>query len=449
MRASASEPAGGDKAGVRASASEPAGGDKNGRDATSHAGPRPVAAADSVAALARLVLNFRLVTVLLSVLYSGFGDASTALLPVVILVAGVASSVPVMLWARIGPVLVRHPAILFADVVLALGVLLLTGVQGPFVYYTLASAFLAGVLYDVLGGLLLSGVLLLGYFLVVEVHRPLTGLEPDFHVLVALPSLFVLSALGAVAVRRLLQRQSLMQADRVVAEATAARLAERERLAREMHDALGKTVHGIALSAAVLPDWVRERPAEASARARQVTDAAQRAAAEARELISDLRSDRLDEPLEQAAERFLDTWAGASGLTVRRCLQPVRGPGPSARYELFCVLKELLRNVERHADAMTVKVILRQPGARVELCVEDNGRGFSESPEIAAFAGEGHFGLLGCRERVERVGGRISLGAAERGGARVTVTLPSDARVGLAGEALGPVQASAPARGAA
>ena len=86
---------------------------------------------------------------------------------------------------------------------------------------------------------------------------------------------------------------------------------------------------------------------------------AQVAAEEARGLISDLRSDTLDRPLGDALERYVREWSERNGIAARLQADGVDLPHPGTRYELFCIVREALENVERHAGATQVQVLLR------------------------------------------------------------------------------------------
>ena len=148
------------------------------------------------------------------------------------------------------------------------------------------------------------------------------------------------------------------------AERRAAAGAERARVAREMHDSLGKTLYGIALAARGLSHRVEAEAPGAAAAARDLSAAAQVAAEEARGLISDLRSDTLDRPLGDALDRYVREWSQRNGIAAHLQADGVDLPHPGTRYELFCIVREALENVERHADATQVRGAAARRGAR-------------------------------------------------------------------------------------
>jgi signal transduction histidine kinase len=371
------------------------------------------AAADAVAALGRLVLDFRMLVLLFSLLALAVGPPVPGL-TLAILVALFASFVPLMGWRRLAPWLMRHPLVLFADVVLTVGILLFTGVEGPFLYYTLGTAFLAGVLYGWVGGVLFPVTLVLGYLYVLELRAPLGDSVGGFQALIGVPTLMILAGVGAASIRQVLMRVAR-------AEAALGHAAERARLAREMHDSLAKTLHGLALAAAALPVWIAREPDRAARDARSLAHAAQVAAGQASELIGDLRSDRLDTPLHETVRRYVDEWSHRTGIPVVLDADPVDSVGPSARYELFCILKEALRNVERHASATAAAVRLGvSDDGRVRLSVADDGVGLGPcTPDLAQLAADGHYGLVGMAERAQRAGGRLDVRPAHPTGVEI------------------------------
>jgi signal transduction histidine kinase len=93
--------------------------------------------------------------------------------------------------------------------------------------------------------------------------------------------------------------------------------------------------------------------------------------------------------------------------------------------DLLRVGQEALTNAVRHAGARTVRVRLEYGGAQVSLRIEDDGRGFDVDTNGAATNGGG-FGLRGMRERVEQVGGTLSVESLPGRGTQITATVPLD-----------------------
>jgi signal transduction histidine kinase len=253
----------------------------------------------------------------------------------------------------------------------------------------------------------------------------MASLSSDFQAIVGTPSLYVLLAVGGAAVRDLLVRQARMEAALRAAREQAAHGEERARLARELHDTLGKTLHGISLLAGVLPMWIRRNPERAIREARALASAAGDAAAQARELQAGMRADRLDRPLEAVVRQTAEVWANEyDAAQVHLEIQPIPGLKPDQRIELLGILREALRNVQRHARARHVWVELLDGEETVKLRVRDDGCGLSGISDLDRMAAQGHFGLLGMRERVERVGGQLAITPSDPSGVVITAQVP-------------------------
>lgn len=382
----------------------------------------------AVAALARLVLDYRIVTLAVASAALRFADVESGVdLPLLLLGLGVANALPLLRWGRVAPFMMRHPVVLAADYLVTLGVLLVTGVDGPLLSYTLGTAFLAGVLYGRRGAGVFAALMVVGYAYALTLGpTPVRG----FQQVIGTPSLYVLLVAGAAAVRSLLVRRAEVEAELAIVRTEAATAQERARLARELHDSLGKTLHGMAMLAGGLPRWLERDPARAAQEACVLGASAERAAEQARDLLHGMRADRLELPLPEAVAGFVTSWSQLSGVAAELALEPVPGVGAEARYELFWVLREALRNVERHAGADKVRVGLAAERGQVELTVADDGVGLGE-PDLERLAMAGHFGLVGMRERAESVGGELTLRPRSPRGtllvARVPATVARDA----------------------
>ena len=287
------------------------------------------------------------------------------------------------------------------------------GPASPFFLYTLGTPLLAGLLFRTTRRRSCSAAaMLVGYYVLVVLSG--NGLDElrahearDIQALVVLPALYPLAAAGGAAVRGLLDRQAVTQLALASAERRAAAGAERARVAREMHDSLGKTLYGIALAARGLSHRVEAEAPGAAAAARDLSASAQVAAEEARGLISDLRSDTLDRPLGDALERYVREWSDRNGIAAHLQADGVDLPHPGTRYELFCIVREALENVERHAGATQVQVLLRDMAPDVVLSVVDDGVGIDGDGDARSLQTNGHYGLIGMAERGERIGATV------------------------------------------
>ncbi len=380
-----------------------------------------------LASACRLILNVR-AGILLVTLISLSQEEHRELTAAAIVVAAAASLIPVLKWDKVGPAIVRHPSYLAGELVLAALILILTGVDSPFFFFTLGTALLGGLVYGYPGAALFSAMLIVVYGYAIHVRAPFDDTATDFRTVVVLPALYPLVAVAGAGARRLLDRQAAAEAALADQERTLATQAERERLARDMHDSLAKTVHGIGFAALALSRRIRVDPAGAEEDARRLAEDARTAAQEARELLSGLRGrDDAELPLPTAIRSEAARWGARTGVRVGGSLDDV-GPLPSlALRELRWILKEALANVERYAHATRVNVHLRRLGDRVTLTIADDGDGFEAPEALDALTGVGSFGLAGMQERARLAGGDLSIESEPGEGCVVSAWVPAGA----------------------
>ncbi|MET9883012.1 sensor histidine kinase [Streptomyces sp. NPDC006430] len=219
--------------------------------------------------------------------------------------------------------------------------------------------------------------------------------------------------------RELIEELIATRAELAAAERDAGILAERERLAREIHDTLAQGLSSIQL---LLRAAERSLPQDAPAlehigRARE---AAQENLAEARRFVRALTPPDLEHGSLAAALERLCT--AAPGPRVRFCLSGVPRVLPTP-YEvaLLRIAQSALANVVRHAGAGRAEITLTFMDTSVTLDIVDDGEGFDPS---SAPSGEGGFGLPAMRSRAESLGGLFTVESAPGQGTAVAVTLP-------------------------
>ncbi len=362
------------------------------------------------------ILAFRAGILLMTVVALLAEDGDKALPSAAILVAAVTTAIPLRYWDRVGPTLVRHPGYLAGELVLATLILLMTGVNSPFFYYTLSTALLGGLVYGWPGAALFSVMLIGVYFWVVSVR------DEEAATLV-MPAFYPLIAAAGAALRGLLDRQA-------ETESELASQSERTRLARDMHDSLAKTVSGMGFAALGLARRIERDPEGAADEARRLAEDARQATREAREIIVGLRSDAGEQlPLDATLEAEARRWSAASGVGVVLMIEEVGELHPVAARELEWILREALGNVDRHARASSVTVRLRRLGGRAVLTVADDGQGFDVPDELEELARGRHFGVTGMRERAQLAGGDLSVESAAGEGCVLSVWMPTDAPV--------------------
>jgi signal transduction histidine kinase len=341
-------------------------------------------------------------------------DVQLRLTALAIVAAGLTSLVPLRFWHRVGPVLVRHPAYFAAELVLSTVILVLTGTESPFFYYTLATALLGGLLYGWAGAALFSPILVAVYYWVISVRSGVDEVASTFQTDLGQPALYLLVAAAGAGARGLMDRQAAAEAQLAAQERYLAAEAERSRLARDMHDSLAKTVSGIGFAALALSRQIERDPKAAAEEARRLADDARQATREAREIITGLRADERDAPLPLpiALKAEAERWAAAEGIPLDLAIEDVGELGAVAARELEWILREALRNAERHAHATRVAVRLRMLGGRAVLTIADDGEGFEVPDDLDELSRGRHFGVTGMRERAQLAGGDLMVESA-------------------------------------
>lgn len=319
-------------------------------------------------------------------------------------------------WQLIVPRLLGHPILVAADVAASFVALKIGGTAGPFLLSTVITAAVAGLLFRWRGMLAISALQVFWYYLTLAAaHLPAS--ERTYQILVGQPLYYPLIGFAGVALRKLID-------DLADAEATAAAAEERTRLAREMHDSLAKTLRGIALATAALPMWTRSDPERAVEESARIAAGVEVASREARDLISGLRDDTVTMPLPEAVREVAERWGTAQGIDVHCDIDPRVDLPLSVRYEAVAICSEALTNVARHAAATSVDVRLAAERGAVMLTIRDDGRGFRPA-SVDDLARNGHYGLLGLRERTGRAGGEIVITSAPDQGTTVTARFPA------------------------
>jgi signal transduction histidine kinase len=194
---------------------------------------------------------------------------------------------------------------------------------------------------------------------------------------------------------------------------------ERNRLARELHDSVTQTLYSLDLFANATQQALSAgRIERASEHARQIFSLSQSALADMRLLIFELRPPLLDqEGLVGALRARLESVEARAGFKTGFEAKGERPLSPSVEAELYAVAQEVLNNTLKHAQAEQISVSLNYDEQRCCLTIRDDGIGFD--PEIAEDSGG--FGLHIIRERVERVGGTLTLETASGRGTTLSV----------------------------
>ncbi|TLQ44028.1 sensor histidine kinase [Streptomyces marianii] len=390
---------------------------------------------NALQALCRQVFGFRLATIALATPFAldntrpGLG---TWLVGSAVIVTFMVSYIPLRDWERFGPFLLRHPALLAVDSLFGALLLATASPESILAYVTLCTPLLAGLVYGWRGAAVfavLQSLIIGGAFAVnPDVKAGLGDL--------LLPGLCVIAGAVGSTLRNLMlgfgtATQALTEARARLAVNEAVE-GERARLAREMHDSVAKTLHGLALAADGLAGSAdRMDPLTVKHQAELVARSARRAAAESRELLSDLRRQSgLDGGVDLLSELSARTADFARRHDVearfrRLGLASVPAVPQIVARQALTVASEAMENAHRHGRPTYLDVSAGVVGDVLRISVYDDGRGLPPGTTLDDLRRAGHFGLVGMVERAASIGARIRIGRGRHArGTEVRLELP-------------------------
>jgi signal transduction histidine kinase len=381
---------------------------------------------NALQAMCRQVFGFRLAMIALAApaaLVNASPGLATRLVGAAVVVTFMGSYVLFRDWERFGPLLLRHPTLLAVDTLFGSLLLISAGPGTTLAYVSVCTPLLAGIVYGWRGAAAFASLQSAILFLVYAASKDLHAAPAES---LLLPGLCVIAGAVGSTLRNLMLRfgaatQALttVQARLAVTEAVSA---ERARLAREMHDSVAKTLHGVALAADGLAGSAGAPHMDAKLvkqQAELVARSARRAAAESRELLADLR--RESDP-EHATDVLVELAARTRDFSTRTCLPAAYRPTgehavppvpPAVARQLLTIASEAMENAHRHAGPTRVDVSAGVHGDLLRISVYDDGRGLPSGTTLEQLRRGGHFGLVGMVERAASVGARIRIG---RGG---------------------------------
>lgn len=197
-------------------------------------------------------------------------------------------------------------------------------------------------------------------------------------------------------------------------------LAERARLAREIHDTVAQGLSSIQM---LLRAAERDVPEPGAGYLRLARETAADSLAETRQIIHELTPARLGEGLASALGRLAREQAERSRIRIEVGTEEIELP-MATQTALLRLAQGALSNAIRHADASRIDVDLARDGDAVSLTVRDDGRGFEVEGAAASAHEEGSFGIQAMRERVAQFDGTLDIASTPGHGTTVTARLP-------------------------
>ena len=223
---------------------------------------------------------------------------------------------------------------------------------------------------------------------------------------------------------RQLQKQFEMTLD--------ARVGERTRIARDLHDTLLQSFHGLLLRFQTASLLLPERPIEAKERLDSAIDQAAGAITEGRDAVQGLRASTVERndlalAIRTLGEELENDSSNHRPATFRVAVEGhTRELHPILRDEIYKIAAEALRNAFHHSQAKQVEVELRYDDDQFRLRVRDDGKGID--PAVLCGHGlEGHYGLRGMRERATLIKGKLAVWSEVDSGAEVELRVPANA----------------------
>jgi signal transduction histidine kinase len=209
-----------------------------------------------------------------------------------------------------------------------------------------------------------------------------------------------------------------------------ARVGERTRIARELHDTLLQSFHGLLLRFQTASDLLPDRATEAKEKLDSAIERAATAITEGRDAVQGLRTSVLERnDLALAIRTLGDELAADVSDHPRPDFHVIvegepRDLHPIVRDEIYKIACEALRNALRHAHSGQVEVEIRYDRDQFRLRVRDDGKGID--PAVLANQGlEGHYGLRGMPERAALVGGTLAVWSEVGAGTEVELRIPA------------------------
>ncbi|MGP8080442.1 MAG: PAS domain S-box protein [Dehalococcoidales bacterium] len=215
-------------------------------------------------------------------------------------------------------------------------------------------------------------------------------------------------------------RQYVQQVTRIQEE-------ERNRIARDLHDETAQALYALTRQ---LDNFIRSSPnlpAETSSFLKGLVEQTKTISQEVRRFSQDLRPPLLDDLGLLSTIRWLTgDMEHRTHITVKLTVSGTeRRLAAHVELAIFRIIQEALRNVEKHASATQVEVSIEYEEKKINISVVDNGKGFKLAGEVGDLPREGRLGLMGMKERVNLLGGEITITSEANQGTHVLIQLPA------------------------
>ena len=207
------------------------------------------------------------------------------------------------------------------------------------------------------------------------------------------------------------------------------RVGERTRIARELHDTLLQSAHGVLLRFQTVSQLLPDRPIEAKEKLDNAIDQTADFITEARDEVQGLRDSTVQSNDLALAISTLGQEVGTDSANHRPAFRvavegEARNLHPILRDEIYKIAAEALRNAFRHSQARQIEVEIRYDNEQFRVRVRDDGKGVD--PVILSSQGsEGHYGLPGMRERATLIGGKLAVWSQVDAGTEVELRVPA------------------------
>ncbi len=250
---------------------------------------------------------------------------------------------------------------------------------------------------------------------------------PDLRLLAAIGHQIGLAVDNARLFQDVLGRERLL--GNMLHQVVHVQEAERQRIARELHDATGQSLSAITLGLRGIETSVALQAPDLLPPLATVFGFANDALVELRRLISDLRPPQLDDlGLGPALQWYVQSVQTRNPELTIRLLPPGSWPRLSPEREtlLFRIVQESLNNAVRHAQAETIQILVTCTDDALIVRIKDDGRGFHVPHALGRSANA--WGLLGMRERAQLMGGAVEICSTVGEGSEIVVTTPVERR---------------------